>query len=381
MSELVVLSRSDDLAKIADAWDSLRATEVLFFPDFESLLFLLPEGGKDFRILALKDGDHILSLACFTYARTIKRFTLGERKLFSLPIKEVSLFGSAILGHVNNDLIDKFLNVLQATFDFDFVYFGYIPFCSDLYSTIHTRRPSFFATSPSRKASIRWLINLPKSFDEYLADLSSNSRQSIKRKMRKLEHELRWDFKIISSPEQVEPFLRDSEVVSRLTYQWNVGDRLYNDEATRQLYTQRARTGHLRCYIAYASGKPCAFLRGELVGETYYYETPGFDPGYSKFSPGLVLLMWAIRDLIEQTNCKLFDFGAGGDAAGYKSTFGNLSFACRVVEVGSWSNPYSVAIMALQEGLNLSKNILSRLFGQGKLTRRIKKAIRRYGDR
>ena len=60
------------------------------------------------------------------------------------------------------------------------------------------------------QASIRWLINLPKSFDEYLAGLSSNSRQSIKRKMRKPEHELRWKFKIISSPEQVEPFLRDA---------------------------------------------------------------------------------------------------------------------------------------------------------------------------
>ena len=127
MTELVVLSRSDDLTKIADAWDRLRATEVLFFPDFKGLRFLLLEGGKDFRILALKDGDHILSLACFIYAHTIKRFTLGERKLFSLPIKEVSLFGSAILGNVNNDVFDKFLNVLQATFNFDFVYFGYIP--------------------------------------------------------------------------------------------------------------------------------------------------------------------------------------------------------------------------------------------------------------
>ena len=91
--------------------------------------------------------------------------------------------------------------------------------------------------------------------------------------------------------------------------------------------------------------------------------------------------MWAIRDLIEQTNCKLFDFGAGGDATGYKSTFGNFSFTCRDVEMGSWSNPYSVAIMALQEGLNLSKNIATWFFGQGNLTRRIKKAIRRYGDR
>jgi hypothetical protein len=70
---------------------------------------LLGEADKDFLILALKDGDHIFSFACFIYARKRRLFTLGERQLFSLPIKEVSLFGSAILGTVNNDVVDKFL--------------------------------------------------------------------------------------------------------------------------------------------------------------------------------------------------------------------------------------------------------------------------------
>jgi Acetyltransferase (GNAT) domain len=93
-----------------------------------------------------------------------------------------------------------------------------------------------------------------------------------------------------------------------------------------RLYIHRATNGRLRCYIVYASGTPCAYLRGEFIDDTYYYETPGFDPQYSKLSPGLVLLVWAIRDLIEQTSCKNFDFGHGGDTWGYKSKFGNTSY-------------------------------------------------------
>jgi len=178
----------------------------------------------------------------------------------------------------------------------------------------------------------------------------------------------------------VDTFLRDSESISRLTYQWNVGDRLFNDEATRRLYIQRATSGHLRCYSLYASGKPCAFLRGEFVGGVYHYETPGYDPQYSKLSPGLVLLMWAIRDLIEETSCKIFDFGGGGDAVGYKAKFGNTGLNCDDVELGRWSRPYSVAIMAIQEGLNVAKNLANWILGESKIRQRIKHAIRKYGD-
>ena len=198
--------------------------------------------------------------------------------------------------------------------------------------------------------------------------------------MRKLEHELKWEFRSIYRPEQIEEFLRDGEAISRLTYQWNVGDRLCDDEPTRRLYARRARRGHLRCYIAYNSRRPCAFLRGEFLDGMYYYETPGFDPHYSKLSPGLVLLMWAIRDLIEHTSCKIFDFGSGGDATGYKSKFGNRSFECNDVELGRWSRPYSITIMVLQEGLNLFKNLASASLGEGKFRQYIKRRIRIYGD-
>ena len=380
MNELLVLNPCDDLTKIADVWNRLRATHSHFVPYFDDLTFFVSTSQRDFRILVIRNNDQIISLACFIYQRTMKPFKIGERMLFRLPIKEVSLFGSAILGYVDDAILDSFLDVVKATFNFDLIYFGYLPINSALYKAILSGTHGLFITTPSPKQSIRWLINMPHSFNEYLTCLSSTTRQSIRRKMRKAEHQLQWTFSVISKLEQVEFFLRDAETISRLTYQWNVGDRLYNDEATRLLYAHRARRGRLRCYIAHSAGIPCAFLRGELVDDLYYYETPGFDPQFSKFSPGLVLLMWAIRDLIEQTNCSLFDFGSGGDALGYKSTFGNLSFACSDVEIGRWGKPYSVAIMALQGGLNLAKILANQTLGQGTIRRRAKKAIRKYGD-
>ena len=380
MTELLVLSRPDDLTKVAEAWDRLRKDQPRFFPDFESAAFLLSDAHRDFRVLALKDGDQITCIACFIYGPVMKPYKFGERKLFSIRVHQVSLFGSAILGDLDDAIFDQFLDVIAVAFDFDLIAFGDIQLDSALHRAIHRRRAGLFVSHPSRDRSIRWLINLPETFDEYLARLSAKLRQTVKRKMRKLEQELKWEFQVVQRLDQVETFLRDSETVSRLTYQWNVGDRLCNDAATRRAYIRRATSGHLRCYIAYASGKPSAFLQGEFIDSIYYYETPGYDPQYSKLSPGLVLLMWAIRDLIEETSCEIFDFGPGGNMVDYKSMFGNIALECDDVELGRWSRPYSVVIMMLQEGLNVAKNLAHRILGQSKFRQRIKKAIRKYGD-
>jgi hypothetical protein len=380
MTELLVLSNLNELTKVAESWDRLRKGLPHFFPDFESARFFLSDVSRNFRVFVLKGDDQITCLACFVFGPVKKNFKLGERKLFTINVQEVSLFGSAVLGKFDNAAVDQFLEVILATFDFDLISLGHVPLGSTLYNAIHRTRAGLFLTSPSRKTTTRWLITLPRTFNEYLAQLSSNLRQRVRRKMRRLEHELKWEFRVVHRLEQVEEFLRDSEAISRLTYQWNVGDRLCNDEATRRLYIHRATNGRLRCYIVYASGTPCAFLRGEFIDDTYYYETPGFDPQYSKLSPGLVLLLWAIRDLIEQTSCKNFDFGHGGDTWGYKSKFGNTSYHCREIELGRWRKPYSVVILLLQEALNVAKNLANWFLGQGKLRQRMKKIIRKYGD-
>lgn len=379
MTKLLVFSQLKDLGKVAEAWDRLRKEQRFFFPNFESVAFLLSERHKEFRVLATKDKDQITCLACFVSKLEKKSFTLGERKLFSLPIRKVTLIGSAILGQVDGDIFGQFLDIIQSSFDFELISLGCIPIESALHGAIKTRRSSLFVTSPSRKRAIRWLIRLPDTFDEYLGQFGAKLRQTVRRKIRKL-NDLNWKIEVIHRVEQVETFLRDAEAISRRTYQWNVGDRLCNDEQTVELYTRRATSGRLRCYIAYESGRPRAFLPGELLEQTFHYETPGYDPQYAKLSPGLVLLMWAIRDLVEHTNCKVFDFGPGGDDTGYKSKFGNLSVDCEEVELGSWRRPYAVGIMLIQEALNLGKNLADPILKRSKIRQRIKKGIRKYGD-
>jgi len=207
------------------------------------------------------------------------------------------------------------------------------------------------------------------------------SRQNIRREMRQLDKQFESRFERVTEEGQVEAFLADAESVSRKTYQWNVGQRVIDDESSRRSLQDRARRGELRCYSLAMNGQACAFMRGKLVGGVFEFETAGFDPQFGKASPGAVLLMWAVRDLIESSACTVFDFGSGGDDVGYKARFGNESHLCVALQIGRRSNPYTMLLFALQKALFMVLNLADRVLGKGALRARLKRALRQYGER
>jgi hypothetical protein len=178
-------------------------------------------------------------------------------------------------------------------------------------------------------------------------------------------------------PEEVEYFLRDAEKISRLTYHWDF-DGLHNDETTRNNFITLAKSGNLRCYITYIACKPCAFGWGELTYRRFNFRQTGYDPDFQQLSPGTALIMRMIRDLIENTDCEVFDFLWGG-RDGYKSRFANASFPCASVQVGMLSRPYSLLIGALDVMLNLVKNLMALVIERGPLKGLSRKLRRQKG--
>ena len=172
--------------------------------------------------------------------------------------------------------------------------------------------------------------------------------------------------------------MRDAEKISRLTYQWKFGEGVHNDENTRQELMRFAENGILRCYIVYLRGNPCAFGWGKLSYGKFSFRQTGYDPQYRKLSPGTALIIRMIRDLIENTNCKVFDFRWGGED-GYKSRLGNLSVRCASVRVAKIYRPYSLFIILLDQTLNLAKNLVGLIIERGPLRKQLRSARRRHG--
>ncbi len=376
--EISAYKTLSELGMLEDAWERLSKQEPIFIPSFSDLLERLGANGSKFKVLVAADNGQVVGIACFVYGNGIKRYSIGERKLFDLPVKEIVLFGSCVLGHVDEYVIDKLFKGAKEESSFDLINVGEIAIDSPLYKAVANLHNGI-VWRVARKNSIRWLIKLPESFDDYVKSLGSATRKNDVRKIRKFEREVPFEFHVMRRPEEVERFVRDGESISRKTYQWNVGQRLCNDAATRQRFTRLAKEGRLRAYIIYINKRPSAFAWGELNHRIYLSQNTGFDPEYQSSSPGTAIMMWVIRDLIENTDCDVFDFGIGGDDWGFKSRFGNTSINVARIQLANF-RPYSLFLFSLDKIINAGKNLLSLILKQRKLRERLRRMIRQYGD-
>jgi hypothetical protein len=368
-----------ELNALEETWERLSKQEPIFVPSFSELRAQFELLGSNFRILVAVENFKVLAIACFAYRQGIKRYSIGERKLFDLPVKELELFGSCVLGQAGECVIVKLFKSIKEEANFDLVNVGEIEIDSPLYKAV-TNFLGGLVWRATRRNTIRWLIKLPRSFDDYVKSLGTATRKNDVRHFKKFERELASELHIIQRPEQVETFLRDGESISRKTYQWNVGQRLCNDGATRHGFMRLAKEGRLRAYIVYMDKKPCAFAWGEVNHNIYLSNNTGFDPEYRKASPGTAIMLWVIRDLIENTDCKFFDFGTGGDNMNFKSRYGNTSLNVASIQLANY-RPYSFVLYLLDEMINGGKNLANAIISQGNFRQRLKRAIRQYGEK
>lgn len=170
-------------------------------------------------------------------------------------------------------------------------------------------------------------IRMPASYQEYLAQLGSRSRQSVLYSQRRLSKEVNGDLKCrcFESEEDVDTFVKDGGAVSRKTYQWNLlGLGLRDTPELRASLTHAARRGTLRSFILYCAGRPVAFMLGHQHGDCYYYDDVGYDPDYAKHSVGSVLQIQVLEYLYSRPDTpRYFDFSTGYGQ--HKGRFGNFA--------------------------------------------------------
>jgi CelD/BcsL family acetyltransferase involved in cellulose biosynthesis len=162
-------------------------------------------------------------------------------------------------------------------------------------------------------------IRLPDTPGEYWDSFSSKTRQTFRRKLKKFgETRLRR----ITSISDVPDFLEAAHRISRQTWQTRqFGLRIANDYEELVTYIKLAELGLLRSYLWYVGDQPVAFTVGNQDHGTFHYEEVGYLPEYARNSPGQMMLIQMLDDLMTCDRATWFDFG-GGDAD-YKQLFAN----------------------------------------------------------
>jgi CelD/BcsL family acetyltransferase involved in cellulose biosynthesis len=160
-------------------------------------------------------------------------------------------------------------------------------------------------------------LDLPPTWDEYLALLTAKQRHEVRRKLRRLAEAGRVDYRFVDGvdtvPGAIDTFLKmfaesRQDKAAFLTGQMESFFRL--------LAEAMARAGLLRLGILALDTQPAAVIMCFDYRDCRYLYNSGYDPAYDSLSAGLMSKVLGIKDSI-QSGQKKFDFLKGAESYKY----------------------------------------------------------------
>ncbi len=158
------------------------------------------------------------------------------------------------------------------------------------------------------------------TWESYLMGKSSNFREQLRRRDRKVRNEFSADFRLATN----ETLTEDLKTLFRLHVSRWGPDAHFASGTERRLHEDFARTaegeGWLRLWVLELDGRAVAALYGFRFAGTEYFYQSGRDPAFDKHSIGFVLLSHAIRTALEDGMAE-YRLLRGDEA--YKARFAN----------------------------------------------------------
>jgi CelD/BcsL family acetyltransferase involved in cellulose biosynthesis len=156
-----------------------------------------------------------------------------------------------------------------------------------------------------------------RSYDDFIATRSRGLRSQVGRRKRALEKEHEVSLTVVDSPAGVEPALDElfrlhdlrTDASGRLSSLDLPGVREFH----RVFVPVALERGWLRLCLLEVDGGSIAAWYGWSIGGRYAYYQAGFDPEWSRSSPGMLLLAETIR-LAAEEGAAEYDLLRGGEA-------------------------------------------------------------------
>ena len=165
-----------------------------------------------------------------------------------------------------------------------------------------------------RQGYVRSYARLDTGFDAYFGAFSAKSRSTLKRKAKRLAERSGGaiDLRSYRSEAEIETFHGLARTVSARTYQEKRLDAGL-PTGPEAIATMRAlaRRGLARGWLLFVDDRPISYLYAPAEGGTLIYAFLGYDPDFAALSPGTVLQLEAMRQLMDEGDFRLFDFTEG----------------------------------------------------------------------
>jgi len=239
-------------------------------------------------------------------------------------------------------------------------------------------RRSFLPYEPA-PPSLRRLVRLDGSFEQYMGKFSSKHRKNLLREAKRLRQGALGEARLVryESPEEVPGFLDQAFEVSRKTYQWTLYRRgLSATYLIRKRALLAAKHQWLRSYLLFCGGRACAFAIAYQYGGRFLLEEVGFDPGLAKHSVGTVLQLMTVEDLFSHNRPHVLDFHSYGKYKEVLSTESYLQGQVFLFRPGM----YSRLLRSGHCSCEFSNRTVSTLLNRMNLKTRLRQKLRGSSD-
>jgi len=180
-----------------------------------------------------------------------------------------------------------------------------------------------------RQRYTRFHLDFTGGFDGWFASLSSNARQGLRRKAKKIAATTggTLDVRRFRSAQELAAFHPVARAISTTTYQERLlGSGLPDGADFLRTMRELAAAEQMRAWLLYVGGEPAAYLCCPIHGDTVIYAHVGHDPKFNDWSPGAVLQFEAMQDLFGEKRFSAFDFTEGEGQ--HKRQFATGGTAC-----------------------------------------------------
>jgi hypothetical protein len=322
-----VIGSLEELETIRDAWQTAPISRCDADIDFYLAFAASRERFVRPYVLLLERGDDVEAMVIARVEATELPAKVGYRTVFSARARSITLVHGGVIG-VTDDNAPMIVAELRASLarrEADVLSLAGQPVDSPLYRAAIASLPAY-RRQPFARRSVHRTLELPDSYQAFLASRSKSTRDSVKRYGKKVERDLgdRLELRVYRELSDLERIFADTEPVAAQTYQRGLGVALQDTPEQRALIELGLRRGWFRVYTLYLDGRAIAFWPGSAYAGTFFIGTPGYDPAFTDYRIGMYLQMRMTEQLIADPDVRAIDYGLGD--AEYKRRFGSESW-------------------------------------------------------
>ena len=156
-----------------------------------------------------------------------------------------------------------------------------------------------------------YTLDLNRTFTEYLASLSKNTRSHIRRCRKKIEKAYgeAIEVRAYTKTEHVDEAASAVAEIEPSTWQYSALGQVLTTADQIYHWRQDAAKGRFLTHVLFINGKPVAYELGMVYKGRYDAFYAGYDPEYSKNSPGMYLMAEITEKLCSDPDVNLMDVG------------------------------------------------------------------------